>query len=197
MKKENKQMAQKRKAKQREKNHKKQQIWSWIKNWGPIVAIVLAAILMIVAIATSDGNTGDYESVEDDSEISFSLDGGDGDDMDLVEWEEVDEDDTSDWMEEELDTTSGTVVKNGDTVDIDFVGTVDGVPFEGGDTEGGGYELTLGSGEFIDGFEDAIVGHAVGETFDVKVTFPDPYLNDTSLSGKEAVFSTTINGVYK
>lgn len=78
----------------------------------------------------------------------------------------------------------------GDTVNIDYVGTIDGVEFDGGSAKG--YDLELGSGTFIDGFEDQIVGHTPGETFDVNVTFPDNY-GSTDLAGKDAVFSTTLN----
>ena len=88
--------------------------------------------------------------------------------------------------------------ENGDIVDIDFEGFVDGVAFEGGKAEH--YSLTLGSGSFIDGFEDQIVGHKPGETFDVNVTFPDGYSDSTDaegnavvLSNKKAVFSVTLN----
>ena len=87
---------------------------------------------------------------------------------------------------------------DGDTVNIDYVGTVDGVAFTGGTYRG--YSLTLGSGSFIDGFEDQIVGHKPGETFDVNVTFPDGYSDSTDaegntvvLSNKKAVFSVTLN----
>ena len=89
---------------------------------------------------------------------------------------------------------------NGDTVTNDYAGTVDGVAFTGGTYSG--YSLKLGSGTFIDGFEDQIVGHNVGDTFDVKVTFPEGYSDSTDaegntlvLSGKEAVFSVTLNGI--
>ena len=80
--------------------------------------------------------------------------------------------------------------ENGDIADIDFEGFVDGVAFEGGKAEH--YNLTLGSGSFIPGFEDQIVGHMPGETFDVNVTFPDDY-QATNLAGKDAVFATTLN----
>ena len=80
--------------------------------------------------------------------------------------------------------------ENGDTVNIDFAGSIDGVAFDGG--TGSDYDLTLGSGTFIDGFEDHIVGHMPGETFDVNVTFPDDY-QATNLAGKDAVFATTLN----
>lgn len=78
---------------------------------------------------------------------------------------------------------------DGDTVNIDYVGTIDGVAFDGGTASD--YDLTLGSGTFIEGFEDQIVGHMPGETFDVNVTFPDNY--KANLAGKDAVFSTTLN----
>ena len=89
---------------------------------------------------------------------------------------------------------------DGDTVNIDYAGSVDGVAFSGGTYSG--YSLTLGSGTFIDGFEDQIIGHNVGDTFDVTVTFPDGYGDSTdaegntiTLSGKEAVFSVTLNSI--
>ena len=85
----------------------------------------------------------------------------------------------------------GTVAE-GDNVNIDFVGSIDGVEFEGGNSEGAGYDLTLGSGSMIPGFEDGIVGHKVGETFNIKATFPENYGKD-ELNGKEADFKITIN----
>ena len=87
---------------------------------------------------------------------------------------------------------------DGDTVNIDYAGTVDGVAFTGGTYSG--YSLTLGSGSFIDGFEEQIVGHKPGETFDVNVTFPDGYSDSTdangntvTLSGQKAVFTVVLN----
>ena len=85
----------------------------------------------------------------------------------------------------------GTVA-DGDNVNIDFVGSIDGVEFEGGNSDGAGYDLTLGSGSMIPGFEDGIVGHKVGETFNIKATFPENYGKD-ELNGKEADFKITIN----
>ena len=82
--------------------------------------------------------------------------------------------------------------ENGDIVDIDFEGFVDGVAFEGGKAEH--YSLTLGSGSFISGFEDQIVGHAAGEEFDVNVTFPEQY-QAAELAGKPAVFKIKLHEV--
>ena len=77
-----------------------------------------------------------------------------------------------------------------DTANIDFEGFVDGVAYEGG--KGEGFDLVLGSGQFIPGFEEQIVGHVVGDVFDVEVTFPEEY-HAEELSGKPAVFKTKLN----
>lgn len=82
--------------------------------------------------------------------------------------------------------------KNGDTVSIDYVGTVDGKEFEGGKAEN--YDLTLGSNTFIPGFEDQVVGMKNEEVKDVKVTFPEEYYVK-DLAGKEAVFNVTLHEV--
>ena len=95
-------------------------------------------------------------------------------------------------FEETVEVTDRAAA-TGDTVNIDYAGSIDGVAFDGGTAQG--YDLTLGSGRFIDGFEDQIVGHTPGETFDVVVTFPDPYENNPDLAGKEAVFTTTLNSI--
>ncbi len=95
---------------------------------------------------------------------------------------------------------TGRPAETGDIANIDYSGTVDGVVFTGGTAQG--YDLTLGSGSFIDGFEDQIIGHNIGDSFDVTVTFPDDYGDSTdeagnpiTLSGKEAVFSVTLNSL--
>lgn len=85
-----------------------------------------------------------------------------------------------------------TAAENGDTVVIDFVGSVDGVEFEGG--KGSNHSLELGSGQFIPGFEEQLVGTKAGETAEVKVTFPENYQAE-DLAGKEALFVTTVNEV--
>ncbi len=82
--------------------------------------------------------------------------------------------------------------QDGDIVNIDYEGSVDGVPFDGG--KDAGHSLTLGSGQFIPGFEEQLVGHAVGEELDVNVTFPAEY-HANELAGKAAVFKVKINEV--
>ena len=84
-------------------------------------------------------------------------------------------------------------VEDGDQVNIDYVGSIDGVEFEGGSTGGAGTTVTAGSSNYIDDFLTQIIGHTPGETFNVEVTFPDPYENNPDLAGKDAVFVTTIN----
>ena len=83
-------------------------------------------------------------------------------------------------------------VENGDMIKLDFDGSVDGVPFEGGKSEN--YPLTIGSGSFIPGFEDQLVGAKIGEEVEVKVTFPEDY-HAEELKGKEAVFKCKVNEI--
>ena len=83
-------------------------------------------------------------------------------------------------------------IENGDTVNIDFDGYVDGEQFEGGQADG--YDLEIGSGMFIPGFEEQLVGVKAGEEKDVTVTFPEEY-HAEELAGKEATFKTKVNEV--
>ena len=81
---------------------------------------------------------------------------------------------------------------DGDTVNINYVGSVNNVEFTGGSAEN--YDLTLGSGTFIDGFEDGLIGKKIGDTVDLNLTFPEDY-SSTDLAGKEVVFTVKINSV--
>ena len=83
-------------------------------------------------------------------------------------------------------------VENGDMIKLDFDGSVDGVAFDGGKAEN--YDLTVGSGSFIPGFEDQLVGVKAGEEKEVKVTFPEDY-HAKDLAGKEAVFKCKVNEI--
>ncbi len=93
-------------------------------------------------------------------------------------------------------TDTSLTVADGDTVIIDYTGYVDDVAFDGGSTDGNGADLTIGSGTYIDDFEEQLVGHNVGENVQVTVTFPEDY-GVEELNGKEAVFDVTINGIYE
>lgn len=83
--------------------------------------------------------------------------------------------------------------EDGDTVNIDYVGTLDGVAFDGGTDEG--YDLVLGSDSFIDGFEDGLVGAIAGETRELTLVFPEEYKNNPDLAGQTVVFTVTVNEV--
>ncbi len=83
-------------------------------------------------------------------------------------------------------------VADGDTVNIDYVGSIDGVEFANGSTQGNGTDVTIGQTQYIDDFLEQLIGHMPGETFDVNVTFPEDY-GDEAVNGKDAVFKTTIN----
>ncbi|VUW95638.1 Trigger factor [Streptococcus constellatus] len=124
---------------------------------------------------------GEYKNLEVSVEVS----------------KEVSDADVDARIERERNNLAELVLKedkaaNGDTVVIDFVGTVGGVEFDGG--KGDNFSLELGSGQFIPGFEDQLVGHAAGETVEVNVTFPEDY-QATDLAGKDAKFVTTIHEV--
>ena len=111
---------------------------------------------------------------------------------------EVTDEDINKEVDKERENNSRTIdvddraVENGDIIKLDFDGSVDGVPFEGGKAEN--YTLTIGSGSFIPGFEDQLIGTKIGEEKDVTVTFPEDY-HEKSLAGKEAVFKCKVNAI--
>ena len=98
-----------------------------------------------------------------------------------------------DYLRKNYLTETEDAAKEGDTVNIDFVGKMNGEAFNGG--SGTGYDLVLGSGSFIDGFEDQLIGAKKGEKLEVNVTFPESYPNNPDLAGKPAVFDVTVNKV--
>ncbi len=121
--------------------------------------------------------------------------------FDEIEIEKIDTEVTDDDVEKEIqrslkqNSSKETVERAAelnDEVTIDFNGSIDGVEFAGG--QGSDYPLVLGSKSFIEGFEEQIIGHSKGETFDVNVTFPDDYQAE-DLQGKAAVFKTTIKDI--
>lgn len=88
---------------------------------------------------------------------------------------------------------SNAGAKNGDTVVIDFAGYLDGVAFDGGTATN--FPLVLGSGQFVPGFEEQLIGAEQGETRDINITFPDNYYPE--LAGKDVVFTVTVNEIVK
>ena len=111
---------------------------------------------------------------------------------------EVTDEDISRVIDRERDQNSRIIsvedraVKDGDIVNIDFVGKLDGEEFPGGDAEG--YELVIGSGAFIPGFEEQIIGKEIGQEFDVDVVFPEEY-HDENLAGKNVIFEVKLNSI--
>lgn len=140
---------------------------------------------MIEGVTATDYVTlGDYKSME----VSFN---------ELAPTEEEIESHIDSLLETYLDysTETGVEVAMGDTINLDYLGTIDGVAFEGGSTDGAGTQITVGQAGFIDDFEEQLVGKKIGESFDIEVTFPDDYGNE-EVNGKDAVFSITLNGLY-
>lgn len=111
---------------------------------------------------------------------------------------EVTEEEIDAQIEKERENSARTItvtdrpVKDGDITTLDFEGFVDGVPFEGG--KGGDYPLTIGSGSFIPGFEEQLIGVEIGKETEVNVTFPEDY-HSADLAGKAAVFKCTVKEI--
>ena len=135
-------------------------------------------------VATEHVNLADYTKME----VSY--------DEYMPTEEEIDEqiDDMLDAYKE-YTTEPGNFVKLYDRINLDFVGTIDGVAFEGGSTEKGGMEIVVGEAGFVDGFEDQLLGAEVGSNFDIDVLFPEDYEQE-DLAGKRAIFNITINGLF-
>lgn len=119
-----------------------------------------------------------------------------GVEVDKIDKPEVSDDDVdaqiqSTMIDHIADITEQRAAKEGDKAIIDFIGKKDGEAFQGGTSSN--YALELGSNTFIDGFEDGIIGHTPGETFDLNLTFPENY-QSTDLAGQEVVFTVTLNG---
>lgn len=106
--------------------------------------------------------------------------------------EELEQAIQSDLSAHETSTEVDRAVQEGDVVNIDYVGTKDGVAFDGGTAQG--YDLTIGSNQFIDGFEDGLIGAQKGDTVSLNLTFPESYQN-ADLAGQAVVFEVTVNSV--
>ncbi len=170
MKKENRKLAQEKRAKAR----KKAKVMHILKIVGIALAsaIVLGALIWLLI----------WSSGEKDTDSSTDT--------------PTTETTTNDTKEPVLLTDTSLTVKDGDTVNIDYVGSIDGVEFAGGNTQGMGTQLVIGSHSYIDDFEEQLIGHKVGEEVDVIVTFPENYGKE-DLNGKEALFKVVINGIYE
>lgn len=199
---------QRRKEIAREKRHK--------RTTKIIGAAVAAALVILIAIAagkniylaamrttsnpdfsaglTADGkiegvNVRDALSLADYANIAVPAD-------EVAATDEEVEADISATLEShrEASTDETLAIEDGDEVNIDFVGTIDGVEFEGGNSNGAGYSLTIGSGSFVDDFEQQLIGHKPGENVTVEVTFPEDY-DGGDVAGKDASFAVTVNSI--
>ena len=173
MKKENRKMAQERRARERRKKELQRKISKIIVIVLPIIAVVALIIAIIVTSGSSKNTTSSGDAAAESGSTDNSTD-----------------DSTS------YSTDSSLTVEDGDTVNIDYVGSVDGVEFDGGNTQGQGTDLTIGSGRYIDDFEEQLIGAHPGDNVEVTVTFPEDYGSE-ELNGKEAVFDVTVNGIYQ
>lgn len=174
------------------------------------VAVIGLAIFGIVRVIIKEANTitasGEYSSQLDDNGYIKGIKATDY--VTLCDYKNIEvplsevtytDEEFKDVIEQNLAAhqvlKEEGVVADGDKVNIDYVGTMDGVEFEGGNSGGNGYDLTIGSGQFIEGFESQLIGHKAGEDVTVKVTFPEDY-SQADLAGKPAEFAVTIHGIY-
>ena len=96
---------------------------------------------------------------------------------------------------EEIDLDENAVVEDGDDLVIDYVGKIDGEAFDNGSATDSKHTVNLENSEFIDGFDEGMIGMKEGETKDISVKFPDPYTNNPNLAGKDAVFTVTVDSI--
>lgn len=164
------------------------------------LAAVLAAVMMFTVIGCGNG-AGDGKvklKAHSDEKTTVTVTLGEYKGMALKGATDAELQSTLDSLcnslatEEEIDGPA----ESGDTVNINYAGYLDGVAFEGGtDDSEAGYDLTLGSGAFIAGFEDGLIGAKKGESRDLNLTFPETYSNNPDLAGKAVVFKVTVNAV--
>lgn len=159
-----------------------------------MTAVLMAA--MLAAVLTACGNKEYLKDLDPENYVTL------GEYKEIpseLTKPEVTEEDIDDYVEYLMAANvvytpvEGRPAQLGDVANIDYEGKLDGVAFEGGTAEGA--DLELGSGSFIDGFEDGVVGMEIGETRDLELTFPEEYRNNEELAGKAVVFTVTLNGI--
>lgn len=189
MKKENRKLAQQRRAKEREKQEKIRKLKKFLAWFIPGI-IILILVIVLVADAVRNSSSEDAHESETTESTSDAEDTSSEDaDSETVSQE-------NDTASAGLSTDTSLTIADGDTVNIDYVGTIDGVEFDGGSTDGQGTDLVIGSGSYIDDFEEQLIGAHPGDTVDVNVTFPEDY-GVEDLNGQDALFEVTINGIYQ
>lgn len=164
-----------------------------------LAAAVICALAVPAAGCGSDtGNANSIHSYEVEKYVT--LGDYDGMEVEVAGNFDVNDEDVVDYINNMLsnypsyEDTDKEIVENGDFADIDYVGKKDGVAFDGGTAQG--YVLEIGSGSFIEGFEDGLVGVKVGDTVDLNLTFPENY-QSAELAGADVVFTVTVNKIVK
>lgn len=162
--------------------------------------ILIAALLTgIIAVLTACGSSDKYTTIDASLEskvtkladykgLSYKIEEVTVTDEEVQEEMEME----LSWYGDYKAIEDKTVVENGDTVNIAFTGSMDGEEFEDGSAES--YDLTIGEGEMIDGFEEGIIGKSVGDTFSLDLVFPEDYY-DEEVAGKNVTFEITVNQI--
>ncbi len=159
---------------------------------------VLIMMLTLVSVLTACSNTSTQEPAEDSYDWKEYLELAEYKGLPYyTEEASVTEEEVEAQIESillyatETETVTEGVVEDGDTINVAFVGKIDGEEFEGGSSES--YDITVGTTSMIDGFVEGLVGKNIGETVTLNLRFPDEYPNNTELQGKDVVFDVTIN----
>lgn len=168
MKKENKKLAQEKRASERRRQEQLAKLKKALAYGIP----TLAAAALVIGIALNSGNSTEASDTSSSQSSSTAQTG----------------------TSYSIDTS--LTIKEGDKINLDYVGTIDGVEFEGGNTYSSGTDLVIGSHTAIDDFEEQLIGRHPGDRVDVVVTFPEDY-GDEKLNGKQALFECIINGIYR
>ena len=191
MKKENRKLAQQRRAQEMKKQEKVRKLKKFLAWFIPGILILLLVVVLVADAVRNSGSEDSQETENTESTSDTSSEDSSSEDSSTEDSQESDTSGTS-----TLSTDTSLTVEDGDTVNIDYVGSIDGVEFDGGSTNGQGTDLTIGSGLYIDDFEEQLIGSHPGDTVEVNVTFPDDYSSE-DLQGQDALFEVTINGIYQ
>ena len=166
-----------------------------------IMAVLLASFMVLTTAACGNNTAAPAETesqtTEANEETASDVQSFPADEANTSS-EEMTADNVDDFIKlgeykgMKLEAGPDTAIENGMTANIDFAGSIDGDYFDGGTAEG--YDLVIGSGSFIDNFEEQLLGHKAGDQVDVNVTFPEDY-GQEELAGKKALFEVTVNSV--
>ena len=170
-----------------------------VKKMKRFLATVMAAVLTASVLAGCGSSSADEKNLSNIDVEKYVLSVGEYKGLELTgEQPEITEEYLQSYVDYMLENSkepvavTGRPVQVGDVVNIDYEGKKDGVAFEGGTAQG--YDLEIGSGSFIDGFEDGLIGCSVGDTVDLNLTFPEQYPSE-ELAGQAVVFTVTVNSI--